>query len=94
MSKIFTAREVLTYLYAESTKWNEDVDGDIDNGRAVVYINHHISIRDGLLEELLDMAGIKRAHDESCLDALKRANDDDTPAEAYIYDQTVPPMHE
>jgi hypothetical protein len=40
------------------------------------------------------MAGIKRAHDESCLDALKRANDDDTPAEAYIYDQTVPPMHE
>jgi hypothetical protein len=76
--KTFTARDVLTYLYAESTKWDEDVDGDMENGRTVVYVNHHVSIRDGLLEELLDMAGINRNHGESCLEALARANEEDS----------------
>lgn len=69
----FTARDVLTYLYAES-KWDEDVDGDIDGPR----VNHNIRIRDGLLEELLDMSGIPRGrYDETPLERLARANEED-----------------
>lgn len=77
--KDFTARDVLTFLYGECTEWHEDVDGD--EGR--VFINHTVRIRNGLLDELLDMAGIKRArYDESALEALKRANEEDVAADA------------
>ena len=76
MEKTFTAREVLTYLYAEA-KWEEDVDGDIDNnGRTAMYVNHDIRISDHLLSELLDMAGITHIY-ESPLEALARANKED-----------------
>lgn len=95
MQKISHAREVLTYLYAEAVEWKEDVDGDCEDGVTRTYVTHHICIKDGLLDELLDMAGItKSRYDETPLEALKRASEDETPAEAYIYDQTVPPMHE
>lgn len=76
MTKTFTARDVLTHLYAEA-KWEEDVDGDIDNnGRATNYTHHDIRISDHLLSELLDMAGITHIY-SSPLDALARANKED-----------------
>lgn len=82
-SKTFTARDVLTFLYAECTEWKEDVDGDCEDGVMRTYVNHDIRIKDGLLDELLDMAGIKRArYDETALEALKRANDEDLAIEA------------
>jgi hypothetical protein len=75
-----TAREVLTYLFAES-EWEEDVDSDCEGGVQRVYVNHHVRIRDSLLDELLDMAGIKQArYDESPLEPLTRANDEDQSA--------------
>lgn len=75
--KEFTARDVLTYLYAES-RWEEDVDGDVDDGVQRVYVNHDVRIKDGLLEELLDMAGIGKArYDETPLERLARANEED-----------------
>lgn len=78
MSETFTARDVLTFLYGECTEWNEDVDSDCEDGVQRVYVNHTVRLRDGLLDELLDMAGIKRArYDESALEALKRATDED-----------------
>ena len=70
-------RDTLLYLYAEATSWEEDVDGDAIDGQQRVYVNHDIRIRDSLLEEILDTAGIKRGYDESCLKALDRANADD-----------------
>jgi hypothetical protein len=73
----FSARDVLLYLRAEAKEWNEDVDGDISDGVTRVYINHDIRITEGLLEELLDMAGISKAWDESCIQALDRENDAD-----------------
>ncbi len=78
MEKTFTARDVLTYLFAES-KWEEDVDGDADDeGRQIVYVNHDVRIKDSLLDELLDMAGIKKArYDETALERLSRANEED-----------------
>lgn len=79
----FTARDVLTFLYGECTTWEEDVDGDCEDGVMRTYVNHTVRLRDGLLDELLDMAGIKRArYDESALEALKRANDEDMAADA------------
>jgi hypothetical protein len=75
--RTFTAREVLTYLYAECTRWQEDIDGDTVNGRTVVYVNHDIRIRGALLEELIDMAGIPQAGGESTLEALRRASVED-----------------
>lgn len=75
--KIYTAREVLTYLYAES-KWTEDVDGDCEDGVQRVYVNHDVRIRDGLLEELLDMAGIEKKHTyETPHERLARANEEE-----------------
>jgi hypothetical protein len=95
MTKTFTAREVLGFLYAEAKEWKEDVDGDCVDGAQKVYVTHHVVIGNGLLDELLDMAGVKRArYDESALEALKRISEDDTPAEAFVFDQTVPRMHE
>lgn len=95
MSKACTAREVLGYLYAEAKEWKEDVDGDCDGGVQRVYVTHHVVIGNGLLDELLDMAGVKRArYDESALEAIKRISEDDTPGEAFVFDQTVPQMHE
>lgn len=80
MTRPFTAREVLTYLYSECKEWKVDVDGEIINGRAREYVNHDIRISGALLEELIDMAGIPQAAWESTLDALKRASDEDTAA--------------
>ena len=78
MATTFTARDVLTFLYSECTEWKEDVDGDEDR----VYVNHVIHLSEGLLDELLDMAGIKRArYDESALQALERSNDEDAQAQ-------------
>ena len=95
MERTFTAREVLGYLYAEAREWKEDVDGDCDNGVQRVYVTHHVVIGNELLDELLDMAGVRRArYDESALEALKRISEDDTPTEAFVYDQTVHPMHD
>lgn len=75
--KIFTAREVLTFLFAECTKWEEDIDGDIDsNGHMRNYSHHVVEFKGGLLEELLDMAGISHIY-ESPLEALARANKED-----------------
>lgn len=73
-------RETLLYLYAEATEWKEDVDGDCVDGVEKVYVNHDIRIRESLLDELLDIAGIKRGHDESCLQALDRLNREDATA--------------
>lgn len=73
-------RDALLYLFAEATEWKEDVDGDYVDGVQKVYVNHHIRIRDGLLEELLDIACIKKRHGESCLQALDRANVEDANA--------------
>lgn len=79
MSQTFTARDVLTFLYGECIEWHEDVDGDCVDGVQKVYVNHTVRLRDGLLDELLDMAEIKRVrYDESALEALKRATDEDT----------------
>ena len=76
--KTVTAREVLTFLFSECSKWEEDIDGDIDsNGRAVNYSNHFVEFKGGLLEELIDMAGIKPRMFESPLEALARANRED-----------------
>lgn len=78
MERTFTARDVLTYLYAES-KWTEDVDGDAhDDGSPYCIVNHDIRISNGLLDELIDMAGIKKnRYDETALEALERANGED-----------------
>ncbi len=73
----FSARDVLLYLRAEAKNWNEDVDGDISDGVTRVYVNHDLRITEGLLEELLDMAGISKARGESCVQALDRENDAD-----------------
>ena len=80
----FTARDVLTYLYSEAVEWKEDVDGDCEDGVQRVYVNHHVCIKDGLLEELLFMAGIEKAsYDERPLETLQRAsNEDDLAATA------------
>lgn len=76
--KTFTARDVLTFLFAECSKWEEDIDGDIDsNGREVQYSQHFVEFKGALLEELLDMAGIKRGMFEGPLEALARANRED-----------------
>lgn len=75
----FTARDVLTYMLSECKSWVEDVDGDADDeGRQIVYVNHDIRIRDSLLSELLDMAGIKpKRYDETAMERLRRALDED-----------------
>lgn len=75
----FTARDVLTYLFAECKSWVEDVDGDADDeGRQIVYVSHDIRISDGLLSELLDMAGITpQRYDETAMERLRRACDED-----------------
>ena len=76
--KTFTAREVLTFLFSECSKWEEDIDGDIDcNGRQVQYNHHFVEFKGGLLEELLDMAGIKCGMFEGPLEALARASRED-----------------
>ena len=75
--KTFTAREVLTYLFSECTKWEEDIDGDIDTrGHQRTYSNHFVEFKGALLGELLDMAGIVHIY-ESPLEALARANRED-----------------
>lgn len=72
-------RETLTYLYGEAKEWKEDVDGDCVDGVEKVYVTHHVVIGNGLLDELLDLAGIKRArYDESALQALDRASNEDS----------------
>jgi len=74
----FTARDVLTYLFSEAVEWKEDVDGDCDDGVERVFITHHICIKNGLLDELLDMALIPRGrYDESPLQRLQKAAEDD-----------------
>lgn len=77
--KLFTARDVLLYLFSDCKSWVEDVDGDAhDDGSPYAIINHDIRISDGHLEELMDMAGISnRRMMESVLERLKRENDDD-----------------
>ena len=77
-TKTFTARDVLTFLFAECAKWEEDVDGEWDSdGRQRGYSYHTVEFKGGLLEELLDMAGIVHIY-ESPLEALARANKEDS----------------
>jgi hypothetical protein len=76
--QIHTARDILTYLFSECEKWEEDFDGDQDaDGRMRVCSFHTIELKGSLLEELVDMAGIKRGWTESALEALARANHED-----------------
>ncbi len=78
---ICTAREVLTYLYAECIEWKEDVDGEIlDNGHTVDHTNHDVRISNALLEELIAMAGLPLRDDETFLQALRRASKEDMAA--------------
>ena len=78
--KTFTARDVLTYLFSECTKWEEDVDGEIDSdGHMRNYSHHYVEFKGRVLEELLDMAGIVHIY-ESPLEALARANREDEAA--------------
>lgn len=78
MGKQFTARDVLTYLYAESL-WEEDEDGEFDeNGRMHDHTTHHITITNYTLQELMDMAGIQHATwSETPLQVLARAAEED-----------------
>ena len=82
MSKTFTARDVLLYLFSDCKSWKEDVDGDArEDGSPYAIINHDIRISDGHLEELMDMAGITgRRMMESVLERLTRENEDDLAA--------------
>ena len=76
--KAFSARDVLTFLFAECSKWEEDIDGDTDDsGYTRSYSHHFVEFKGILLEELLDMAGIKCGCAESPLEALARANRED-----------------
>jgi hypothetical protein len=77
--KTFTAKDVLLYLFSDCVSWDEDIDGDAhDDGSPYTIVNHNIRIKDGHLEELLDMAGINDLRTmESVLEMLKRHNDAD-----------------
>ncbi len=78
MIKTFTARDVLTYLFSECTKWEEDIDGEIDSdGHQRGDSYHFVEFKGALLGELLDMAGISHIY-ESPLEALARANKEDS----------------
>ncbi len=81
MTTKITARELLTYLYAECIEWKEDVDGEIlDNGHTVDHTNHDVRISNALLEELIVMAGMPLRDDETFLQALRRASKEDMAA--------------
>ncbi len=75
--KIFSAKDVLLYLFSDCVSWNEDVDGDAhDDGRPFAIVRHDIRLKESHLDELLDMAGIEGRPMDSALDRLKRANDE------------------
>jgi len=79
VDKIFTAKDVLLYLFSDCISWSEDVDGDArDDGSPYAIINHDIRLSDGHLSELMDMAGIAPTRPmETTLERLTRANDED-----------------
>ena len=77
--KVFTAKDVLLYLFSDCQSWNEDVDGDAhDDGTPYAIVNHDIRISDGHLAELMDMADMGDVEMmESTLERLTRHNDAD-----------------
>ena len=79
MSRTFTAKDVLLYLFSDCMSWDEDVDGDArDDGTPYAIVNHTIRISDSHLSELMDMAGIGDTRAlETTLDCLKRHNEAD-----------------
>lgn len=89
MSSLYTARTILTHLFAEAVEWKEDVDGDIEDGVTRTYVNHHICVSDGVLQELLDMAGIPQKQGETVLSALERANEEDQSGNAFTQVETA-----
>lgn len=91
MSKTFTARDVLLYLFSDCKSWKEDVDGDArEDGSPYAIINHDIRISDSHLRELMDMAGIEQGRMmESTLETLHRVNDDDLAANDEVSMQKI-----
>lgn len=87
MAKTFTAKEVLLYLFSDCVKWTEDVDGDADsNGNPYCIVHHDIRIKDGHLQELMEMAGIDTGLSMmTTLEALDAANKADLDAKERDY---------
>lgn len=85
MEKIFTARDILTYLASECLDWIEDVDGEISDGRTIMHVTHYITITNSVLQELIDMAGIPQRGGETQLEALMRASEEDEAAHAQAH---------
>lgn len=67
------ARDCLLNLVADAKRFDEDVDGDEVNGRAVVYIAYHITTDESQLRDLAEALGIRLGWNETVGDALKRA---------------------
>lgn len=84
MGKVFTAKDVLLYLFSDCSKWDEDVDGDAhDDGTPYAIVNHTVRLTDGHLAELMDMAGMgDERMMETTLERLKRHNDADLEKQA------------
>lgn len=82
MTKQFTAKDVLLYLFSDCISWKEDVDGNChDGGTPYAIVTHNVSISDGHLSELMDMAGIAPGGImQATLERLKQANEEDLAA--------------
>jgi hypothetical protein len=70
-----SAREAFLNLIADARRFDEQVDGDEVNGRAVVYISYVIETGHEQLKDLAEALGIKLRFAETAGDAIKRALD-------------------
>jgi hypothetical protein len=68
------AREALFNFIADAKRWEEDVDGDLDeHGRELVTITYRGSFSHSSLDDLIAAFGITRGFDETAGDALALA---------------------
>jgi F420-0:gamma-glutamyl ligase len=73
MTDLEMAREALLDLIADAAKFEEDVDGDEQNGRPIVIINYDLRVNERALRELAEALSVPIRLGETAGDALKRA---------------------
>jgi 3-deoxy-D-arabino-heptulosonate 7-phosphate (DAHP) synthase len=76
------ARECFLNMLADAKRFDEDVDGDEVNGRAVMYVSYHITTDESQFRELVDALGIKVGWTESTFDAVTRAIEEPSPTQS------------
>ncbi len=70
--QIAEAREAFLNFVADAKKFEQDIDGEYEDGRSVVTIRYDIETEHHGLWELIDALGFKHKHDETPFDAVCR----------------------